>query len=83
MDLILYKMTFKVFTHSMGMLTQLGKGTGMANSQLITQGTSQFPIHGLAVVMKYKLPTSGVAAHGEFYISRLLSHSWGIGKYLL
>ena len=42
----------KVFSLYMAMQIPLGKGTGTANSQLVTQGTSQFPTHGLAVVIK-------------------------------
>ena len=56
----------KVFSLYMAMQIPLGKGTGTANSQLVTQGTSQFPIHGLAVVIKYKFPTRGCAVRGKF-----------------
>ena len=34
------------------MLIPLGGGEGTVNSPLVTQGTSQFPIYGLAVVVE-------------------------------
>ena len=48
------------------MLIHLWKVSGTKNSPLVTKGITQFPTHGLAVVVKYKFPKSGEAASGEF-----------------
>ena len=56
---------------------------GIENSQQVTKGTSQFPKNGLAGVMKYKIPHERRSREWGIYIlSQLLSHEWGIGKYL-
>ena len=56
---------------------------GIENSQQVTKGTSQFPKNGLAGVMKYEIPHERRSREWGIYIlSQLLSHEWGIGKYL-
>ena len=47
------------------MLIPSGEGEGMVNSQLVTQGNFNSPSHGLAVVVKKRIPTTrGSASRG-------------------
>ena len=48
------------------MLIPSGEGEGMVNSQLVTQGNFNSPSHGLAVVVKKRIPTTrGSASRGR------------------
>ena len=50
------------------MLIPSGEGEGMVNSQLVTQGNFNSPSHGLAVVVKKRIPTTrGSASRGKTY----------------
>ena len=47
------------------MLIPSGEWEGMVNSQLVTQGNFNSPSHGLAVVVKKRIPTTrGSASRG-------------------
>jgi hypothetical protein len=51
-------MIFKVSTYYNTMQIPSGEGEEMVNSLLVTQGNCNFPSHGLAVVVKKRIPTT-------------------------
>ena len=61
-----------------------GGGVGTLNSPLVTQGTSQFPNYGPAVVVEEEfLPLeASPLVVGILLPPQLLDHKWGIEMYL-
>ena len=55
-----------------------GEGEEMVNSLLVTQGNFNSPSHGLAVVVKKRIPTIPPLVVGICFSPRLLNYDLGI-----